>query len=872
MPDRPILLFPRFEQVQATPRHGGPSGIHRPGGQRQGERLTPVFAELQAAFEARRVEVQQSSSGVDPEQVLIFETVGSIDDFIRAVKRVDGLEWMGEIDIDEIEPDEDFFIVNSPTKPLSGRLYLLLTNQRALGDLLSLWNTYKQNEEVAFARGLGRFKEMFKCLKDIRRWGIQDRILDTNLLEYWKSDLALEQTSTVRFEAELWFRNDVAKRAQGFELVASQIAALGGRVVSQCTIPEIAYQAVLGELPAEAIRAITEHPTIQSIQMSSAAGLAASENIMFLRPVGQMAVGKEHLEGDVSPATTAVRPMPSGQPVIALFDGVPMQNHELLADRLIYDDPDSYEADYLAGERCHGTAMASLILHGDLSRNEEPLPRPLYVRPILKPDPKGRPFGFQTEVVPEDVLATDLLHRAVKRLMSGDGGTTPPVAPSVRIISLSIGDLARQFDRVMSPLGRLIDWLSHHYGILFVISAGNHSSTVEVPVDRPTFEALTAEEREKLVVKSLVSEARNRRLRPPAESINGLTVGSTHMDGSSVAHVGPRFDPFTTSLPSPFSAFGSGYRRGIKPDVVYTGGRQWYREPLISTNPLPIQPANSRQAPGLLVAAPGSAPADLAMTTHGCGTSHATALVSRAGSMCYDTLMDLVAGLPTGPLTQPAIGPMIKAMLIHGCSWGEIGDHLSNILQPDHDAKAVKSFISRWLGYGVPDINRVRECTAQRATLLGFGTLAHDQAHAFRLPLPPSLSSVTHLRRLTVSLAWFTPVLSTTQKYRAAKLWFESRHDLTEGRQDADWQAVRRGTTQHEVFEGARAIPFTDGEEIKIQVNCAKDAGDFAAPIPYGLAVTLEVGAEINIPIYEEIKARVAIPVQVQQPVRGNTQ
>jgi len=114
-----------------------------------------------------------------------------------------------------------------------------------------------------------------------------------------------------------------------------------------------------------------------------------------------------------------------------------------------------------------------------------------------------------------------------------------------------------------------------------------------------------------------------------------------------------------------------------------------------------------------------------------------------------------------------------------------------------------------------------------------------------------------------------TPVLSATQKYRAARLWFDKKHDLAEARQDADWQTVKRGTVQHEVFEGIRAVPFTDGDAIKIQVNCLKDAGEFAAPVPYGLAVTLEVAEGVNIAVYDEIRARIATPIQVQQRVAG---
>ena len=158
---------------------------------------------------------------------------------------------------------------------------------------------------------------------------------------------------------------------------------------------------------------------------------------------------------------------PAGFPVIALFDGLPLQAHSRLQGRLIIDDPDSFEGDSPAINRRHGTAMASLILHGDLTVGKAPLPRPLYVRPILRPDP--RDWMNHTETVPEETLVIDLIHRAVRRLFEGDGGETP-MAPHISIINLSIGIRDRPFDQALSPLARLLDWLAWRYKVLFVVS------------------------------------------------------------------------------------------------------------------------------------------------------------------------------------------------------------------------------------------------------------------------------------------------------------------------------------------------------------------------------------------------------------------
>lgn len=101
------------------------------------------------------------------------------------------------------------------------------------------------------------------------------------------------------------------------------------------------------------------------------------------------------------------------------------------------------------------------------------------------------------------------------------------------------------------------------------------------------------------------------------------------------------------------------------------------------------------------------------------------------------------------------------------------------------------------------------------------------------------------------------------QNYRVAHLWFDPKNDLAPNRINADYHAVTRGTIQHEVLEGAKAVDFQDGEMFVIRVNCRADAGDILNPIRYGLAVTLEVAEGISIPIYEEVRERLRIRIPV---------
>lgn len=855
MSERPLLLFPipqKADRTKQTPSYGH---VHRPNATRQGQRLSPIFDQLQLAFDARRIEIQQNAAGIDPEQVLIIETVGTIDNFANAVKKINGLEWLGELEVDEIAPDEDFYDEGHPDKKLNGRLFLIMTNRRALDEMLSLWQRYQADTTMTFERGLTKFRDVFLHLKSIRRWDVQDRLLETGLIDIWKEDLQYDGDRVIPFEAELWFRGSSELRAASVKHVTDLVNEAGGNILSQSLIEGIAYHSLLAELPANAIQSILDNPSTE---------LVKCENIMFFRPVGQMMAGDTSLEGDVEITVTEAMPLPTGEPIIALFDGLPLANHSLLAGRLTIDDPDNWDQDYIATERVHGTSMASLITLGDLNQAANPLTRPIYVRPIMKP--LDRPYTPRPEGIPENCLAVDLIHRAVKRLFENDQGEAP-AAPHVKVINLSIGDSSRQFVQSMSPIARLLDWLSVKYNVLFIVSAGNHSSPISLGVTREEFSLLQPNERESATIKALYRDARNRRLLSPAETINGLTIGALHDDSSTPSPSGRGDDPFTRILPSPISAFGSGYRRAIKPEILFTSGRQYYRPSLVG-NPVNIEAAIYKSAPGNKTAYAGNLAGSLDNTAYSCGTSNATALISRAAGICYDSLLQLLSEQVVETNSESHEVPLLKAMLVHGCSWGDIGSRMTEVLQTPTNTRQLRGLISRWVGYGVPIVDRVLDCTEQRATVLGFGQLSDGEAHVFSLPLPPSLSSRPEKRRLTITLAWLSPIAPSTQKYRTASLWFEMTGTLTPSRSDAEWRAVRRGTIQHEVFEGDSAEPFMDGDVIQIKVNCREDAGKIRSPIAYGLMVSLEVGEGVDIAVYSEIRTRIAPAIQIQQANR----
>ena len=371
---------------------------------------------------------------------------------------------------------------------------------------------------------------------------------------------------------------------------------------------------------------------------------------------------------------------------------------------------------------------------------------------------------------------------------------------------------------------------------------------------------------ERSTIRSIARDTRNRGLLAPAESVNGVTVSAAHTDASSVQLRSHQIDPLacTDRLPSIISSHGPGYRRSIKPDILLPGGRQILSEKIGNvTGDAVYEVPELISPPGQYVAWPSAQLGILDERVYVRGTSSATAVASRYAGFIHDLLQDLRS--PSGQDIPVHYEPvLIKSLMVHGAGWREYWDRFRSVLINRQNRRTFRDYVSRFFGYGFADVSEAMTCTAQRVTALGFGDIANGEGHEFFFPLPPSLAATTEWRRLTITLSWLTPVNSNNQKYRIAHLWFSpSNHIVADDRMYSDYRAVQRGTCQHEVFEGTHAVAFRDGDNIVVKVNCRSDAGDIVSPVHYGLAVTLEVAEGVAIPIYQEVRDRLAIRVEV---------
>jgi hypothetical protein len=862
MPDKPILIFPAATVAARQSAGGGAAAPSpRPTKGSQGQRLAARFQALDTDFGT----VQAAPNGVDPEQVIVLETIGSVADFQNVVRRIAGMEWLGDFDAEVAVADPGFLADGADPSLQKARLFVLASNRTAYTEVLRLWNLWLAAGDDKLPPPNGKLAEAFKYLNDVRAWGPQDRILATGVVASLNKGLASNEPD-IRFEAELWCRADAAKRDAAFDRLKTIVTSSGGQCVKQAALPDIDYHGVLIELPAAAVRTI-----VVAITAGNDTQLLRLTDVKYFAPIGQASINPIDDGAVVTPPN---RPAPTGDPVVAILDGLPLTNHAALQGRLVVDDPDGIAGSYGAGEHRHGTAMASLIAHAEYDGNEPALGSKVYVRPVMAP---GRPDANSRrwETFPPNELAVDLIHRAVRRMFEADGAT-PPQAAGVKVINLSLGDVSQPFDRQLSPWARLLDWLAFKYQVLFVVSAGNPGSEITIPAPPASIAGMSDDDLRSHTLRSMAQQRVHRRLLAPAESINALTVGALHAQAGPLGNTGLLIDPLRgAALPSPAMPVASGFRRSIKPEILVPGGRLHMEKPLLTAGATSttLRVSGAADQPGQRVAACDPSGNSNAKSTRICGSSNAAALTTRRAAQMVERLRELQDEPGGAALTDARMAVIIKAMLVHGASWEDRYALFDQVFDgPDNGLERwwrIKRACAQFLGYGPVNFDRGTICTDQRVIVLGCGELRADEGHVYNVPLPPALNAQTVKRRLTITLAWFTPINPRHRSYRVADLWFDppSTH-LSVKRADADHDAVTRGTLQHEVLEGANAVPITDGDTMPVQVNCRPEAASkINAAIPYALLVSLETAPSLGASIYAEVKAKIDalhVPVPIQ--------
>lgn len=356
----------------------------------------------------------------------------------------------------------------------------------------------------------------------------------------------------------------------------------------------------------------------------------------------------------------------------------------------------------------------------------------------------------------------------------------------------------------------------------------------------------------------------------------GSRVGALHSQAAGTGNPVGLIDLLRgAGLASPISTVASGFKRAVKPEILVPGGRRYYRlRPEAGGTSAVFEIASAVGQPGQLVAACHLTGGSNQHATRTCGSSNAAALTTRRAAFLIDRIREL-RGEPGGEsVSDLRTAVIVKAMLVHGASWGDLPSLFEEVFD-DLDTgverwRRIRRNCAQFVGYGPSDFDRGTVCSDQRVILLGSGEIGDGDGHIFSVPLPPALHAVTVLRRLTITLAWLSPINPRNRGYRVAQLWFDPpRRQFNVRRSDAEHDTVRRGTVQHEVLEGDEAISIVDGDILPVQVNCRPDAATkITGAIPYALLVSLETAEPLGVSIYDQIRAKIEA-VHAPVPVRA---
>ncbi|WP_291201575.1 S8 family peptidase [Hyphomonas sp.] len=873
MVERPILKLPepRQDQRKKSNKQFIPKRLARtPTRARQGERLSPRLAPLVKAFEGDQpsVTLKEDPAGIAPERALVFETATSIQNFAKVAVSA-GFDVFAEFESDSaLDLREGDFAPPKGEEQLFPTLYATMPSEGALRQLLALWRRYKAGKKPTRQEALMPWWNMFDQLVDLRLWGPEDRFTE-RARQILESRLPDNDDDDVLLELEIWPSANDAQRAQWRQEAKAAVDELEGRIIdeSQIRLDGFVYDAVLVALRAGDVRELIKNPRLKG-------GLASVHGIQFILP--QTIAQSSQMDDD--PAAGAARIAnafdPNAPMRAILLDSVPVAAHPQLDGGVVIEDLFSIEPISVVAKRYHGTAMASLILRGDIESDGTRLQDSrLLCIPVLVDGADGRARSQP------DKLFVDILHAALARCFLNE----EPLAPDAFLVNLSIGVSDQRFAGRISAIARLLDWWSWKYGVLFAVSAGNIPEELDLPgITATAFEDCDQLTRQSLIRRAIDAQAYERSLLSPAEALNALTVGAYSIDATPKTNPHDatliRFENAGEHLPHVSTAIGLGPKKALKPDLLAPGGVQEMR---IKPNGVDTRLGISdTHRTGLVVAAPNAA---LGTSTTRCrGTSPATALTTRALLQAAQMLTEQDGPFEGQELPRRDLALATRALAVNAAMWPTsfqpFEAEAKSRFGTDKSHTGVKDQIARHFGHGVLEPIRMIDGPQHGATLIGLGTTRKDRAQLFRLALPPSLSGQKLPRHLRITLAWFSPVSPTRALYRCAALEAVCLAETTNA-EVKDWKLALKGIGPDANMIGRGTVwsrrltpnrvstpTYDETDFLPIRVQCREIGSGGLSPdedIRFAIAVSFEVEGNVRFDVYNEIRDKIRVRTRV---------
>lgn len=415
----------------------------------------------------------------------------------------------------------------------------------------------------------------------------------------------------------------------------------------------------------------------------------------------------------------------------------------------------------------------------------------------------------------------------------------------------------------MTAWAAKMDELSHEHDVLFIQSAGNQDRLNNGDLANPGLAAhLTAG---RTPPNHQLEDSM--RVANPAQSLHALTVGSV----AAAAFDDGNQKSFADAVhrPSGFSRSGFGQPWSVvKPDVVEIGGDLIYSTPPPIVAPYPAasiellnstlhgQPAFSKDGVGTSFAAPKIAHI----------AAHLQRLFPEASPLLYRALIAQSARWPT---------------------WAEE--------EPNKDS------VLRWIGYGLPSLERATSNTPSRVTLItpDAEMLPSKQFHLYTVRIPPEIRNAAfeaHIR-IDITLAYTAlPRRTRTQRNRYLETWLDWEASRLEEPADvflsrmqnggrasgknirwtlhtrsnlgeAEETTRNKGTLQKD-WAVINSYDLPEEFSIAVRAHVGWNHREQAASARYCLAVSFEV-LNMELPVYSAVHVENTVETELENKVHG---
>ena len=402
---------------------------------------------------------------------------------------------------------------------------------------------------------------------------------------------------------------------------------------------------------------------------------------------------------------------PAGSPGVVVLDSGIASGHPVLASA-IGDSQSFLSGRSAADDHGHGTEVAGIALYGDVANCLEEnrfIPELiLYSARILDEDGDG-----------DRRLIENQVDKAVRYFVANY---------DCMVFNLSYGDLRKPYHgRHVRGLAVTLDSLNRELGVLFVVPTGNLDSDAS-PAER--YPGCLLDEDATLI--------------DPAPALNALTVGSlARYDRSDRWPDDPGYAPVARAdQPSPFTRCGPSVNGAVKPELVDYGG-----------NVLVHRRASSARLGSLDVGELSTSRrfADGVPFKTCNGTSYAAPRVSNLAATVLVHVPDASADL-------------CRALLV---AHARIPSACKDLFS---ESKADQQRVA---GYGKIDRSALYRSLDDCVTLWASDSIANKSHHFFEIPIPSEYwSPGRRLRKMTVALAYQSPVRTTRVDYRAVGVGF----------------------------------------------------------------------------------------------------